>query len=186
MFQEVQLKYYAISSGCRSLDSTLTLSLFSVGLLCRRNPKLLRTKITSCAWCSSWNYLCCSSLESDMGFLTSVKIYLIKDVTLLLRKPHWTNIWSTVFSSLLFQMDLVGLGMVQKMATETIWGNGTTVIWEEIEKSGTLQFRERQIFIIEIYKIMKGIKKPDVKLLPSKSRNVRTRGHSVKVVGDQA
>lgn len=63
-----------------------------------------------------------------MGFLMLVKIYLIKDVTLLLRKAHWTHIRSTVFSSLLFQMDLVELQMVHKMATETIQGNGTTVI----------------------------------------------------------
>lgn len=44
---------------------------------------------------------------------------------------------------------------------------------------------DREKFIVEIYKIMKVMKKPDVKLLPSKSCNVRTRGHSVKVVGDQ-
>lgn len=68
------------------------------------------------------------SLESNTGFLMLVKIYLIKDVTLLLRKAHWTPIRSTVFSSLLFQMDLMELQIVQKMATETIWGNGTTVI----------------------------------------------------------
>lgn len=79
-------------------------------------------------------------------------------------------------------MDLLELQMVQKMATETIWGTAI-VIWD-IEKSGTLQFRERQIFIVEIYKIMKVMEKPDVKLLPSKSCNVRARGHSVKV-GDQ-
>lgn len=60
------------------------------------------------------------SLESDMGFLTLVKIYLIKDVTVLLRKAHWTHIRSAVFSSLLSQMDLLELQMVQKMATETI------------------------------------------------------------------
>lgn len=68
------------------------------------------------------------SLESDMEFLMFVKIYLIKDVTVLIRKAHWTHIRHTVFSSLLFQMDLMELQMVQKMATETIWGNGTTVI----------------------------------------------------------
>lgn len=126
------------------------------------------------------------SLESDMGILMLVKIYLIKDVTRLLRKAHWTHITSTVFSSLLFQMDLVELQTVQKMATETIWLNGTTVKWGETEKRGTLHLeKDWDKFIIEIYKIMKVMKKPGVKLLPSKSCSVRTRGHSVKVVGDQ-
>lgn len=61
-----------------------------------------------------------------------VKIQLIKDVTLLLRKAHWIHIRSTVFSSLFFQVDLVELEMVQKMATETIWGNNS---YEERLKS---------------------------------------------------
>lgn len=82
-------------------------------------------------------------------------------------------------------MDLVELGVVQKMATETIWGNATILIWEEVEKSCALQVRERKIFIAGISKIMKVMKKPHVKLLPSKSCSVRTRGHSVKVADDQ-
>lgn len=47
------LKYGDISSGGRSLDSTL--SLFSVGLPYSRNPKLLRAKTASSARCISQN-----------------------------------------------------------------------------------------------------------------------------------
>lgn len=49
------LKYGDISSGGRSLDSTLTLSLFSVGLPYSRNPKLLRAKTAFSARCISQN-----------------------------------------------------------------------------------------------------------------------------------
>jgi len=36
-----------------------------------------------------------------------------------------------------------------------------------------------------MYEIMTVMKKLNVKLLPSKSCNARTRGHSVKLVGDE-
>lgn len=43
-------------------------------------------------------------------------------------KENVNGLVSEVFSSLLFQMDLVEFKMVQKMATETIGGIRTTVI----------------------------------------------------------
>lgn len=43
-----------------------------------------------------------------------------------------------MFSSLLFQMKLVELEMVQKMATGMIGGNGVTVTGGEIEQASTL------------------------------------------------
>lgn len=57
--------------------------------------------------------------------------------------------------------------------------------FEEREKRLVHFSFEEDRFITGVYKIMTVMKKLNVKLLTSKACNARTRGHSMKPVGDQ-
>ncbi|CAM5097662.1 unnamed protein product [Natator depressus] len=99
--------------------------------------------------------------------------------------PHleyWVQMWSPHLKK-----DILALEKVQKRATKMIRGLEWVPYEERLKRLGLFSLEKRRLRgdMIEVYKIMSGVKKVNKEKLYPCSHNIRTRGHQMKLMGSR-